>query len=372
MLWTRDEYLSHMTFQGSPREMFTELFGPLIGLDEEWRSQGATEDEVSLTAFGWDGVLIKSAPYRVGAVTGIEPHVLEDNDRETVSVDSMGRKMRLSKKCATLPLPFSYPVETADDWFDKVRGWYAFSEERFNKEELIKLKKFRDEGGMVSFSMPGGFDEPRGLMGEENLCYAYYDEPEMMEDMMQTFGDIAVKGLERVLDVVPVDILCVHEDMAGISGPMVGPNHVKQFMCPYYSRVWKLAKQGGAKLFSQDSDGNISSLIDVFLDAGINCMYPAEPKAGMDIVALRQKYGKRVAFKGGIDKFALRGTKEDIDRELDKKMCAVTMGGGTCFGLDHRIPNGVSIENYRYYVAEGRKRLGREAATPSKHIRMAF
>lgn len=42
-------------------------------------------------------------------------------------------------------------------------------------------------------------------------------------------------------------------------------------------------------------------------------------------------------------------------------MCNLTMGGGTIFALDHRIPNGVSLENYRYYVNYGREILGSAA-----------
>ena len=101
-------------------------------------------------------------------------------------------------------------------------------------------------------------------------------------------------------------------------------------------------------------------------------MYPAEPKAGMDVVKLRRQYGKRVAFKGGLDKFALRGTKEDIDRELEYKMSPEMLGGGMIFAIDHRIPNGVPIENYRYYVTEGRKRLGLPPVQPADFVRMAF
>ena len=41
MRWTRDEYLALVTFGDFPRPMFTELFGPLIGLEDEWRAQVA-------------------------------------------------------------------------------------------------------------------------------------------------------------------------------------------------------------------------------------------------------------------------------------------------------------------------------------------
>lgn len=371
MIWNREEYLSHMTYRGSPREMLCELFGPLKNLADEWALQNASPEEISLRAFGFDSVNYRFVPFDVSPITGITPRILSDDDDFTVSVDKMGRRMKLSKRCATIPLPFSYPVETPADW-DRVRSWYRFTEDRLDMTALCELRRLRNEGTLIILGIPGGFDEPRGLMGEENLCYAYYDEPEMMEDMMTVLGDLAVKGLERILEEVPVDVVTVHEDMAGISGPLIGPEQVKKYISPYYRRVFALAKQGGAQLFSQDSDGNIESVLDEFVEAGLNCIYPVEPKAGMDMVKLRQKYGTRLAYKGGIDKFALRGSKEEIDRELDRKIAAPMLGGGTIFGLDHRIPNGVPIENYRYYVKEARKRLGLPEASPADHVRMAF
>ena len=82
MLWNREEYISHMTFKGSPREMFTELFGPLIGLDEEWRSQGATDKEIDLSAFGWDAVKYKFVPFDCKPRSGIKPVILSETEIE--------------------------------------------------------------------------------------------------------------------------------------------------------------------------------------------------------------------------------------------------------------------------------------------------
>ena len=62
-------------------------------------------------------------------------------------------------------------------------------------------------------------------------------------------------------------------------------------------------------------------------------------------------------IKGGINKYALLGSKADIRKELEYKICDITKGGGTVFSLDHRIPNGVPVENYRYYVKLGREML---------------
>ena len=47
----REEYLDDMTFQSNERPLFTEIFGPIIGLKEEWEAQGATPAELNFSAF---------------------------------------------------------------------------------------------------------------------------------------------------------------------------------------------------------------------------------------------------------------------------------------------------------------------------------
>ena len=61
-------------------------------------------------------------------------------------------------------------------------------------------------------------------------------------------------------------------------------------------------------------------VIDAFLNAGINCMYPMEPAAGLDIVEVRQKHSDRLAFYGGIDKHVIRQSQAGIVEELEKKL----------------------------------------------------
>jgi len=116
----------------------------------------------------------------------------------------------------------------------------------------------------------------------------------------------------------------------------------------------------------------MEAVLDAFIDCGVNCFYPCEPAAGMDVVKLREKYGTKFCIKGGIDKHVLRRTPEEIRAELEYKMSGIMRGGGTVFALDHRIPNGVPIENYRYYVRTGREILGLPPVAEEGWARMAF
>jgi uroporphyrinogen-III decarboxylase len=199
-------------------------------------------------------------------------------------------------------------------------------------------------------------------MGDAELCIAYYEQPELVHDILRTIGDTAFKVLDRVSSTVQVDELFVHEDMAGKSGPMAGPKQVAQFIAPYYRRVWDMLESRGARLFAQDSDGDMNSVVPAFLDAGLNYMYPNEPASNMDVVALRERYGARLAFMGGIDKHVLRRGREAIVAELEYKIPPMVRTGGCILALDHRIPNGTPLDAYRFYVRKAWEIMDREAA----------
>ena len=372
MKWTREEYISLMTFGDVGRPMFVELFGPLIGLEEEWARQGATSEELSLSAFDFDYVPAINCGANCGIFGGAEPRVIEDNSEYTISIDALGRRMKMIKGYATLPLPLDFPVTDMDSWL-KVKHLFSFDERRINWEAVDRVKKMQSEGVLVRGNIPGGFDVTRELMGEENLCIAYYEDPELIRDILETVTDTAYRVFERVGERLVIDNLCIHEDMAGKSGPLIGPNLIEEFLSPYYSKIWGLVSSNGTRLFSQDSDGNMNPVIDSFIKCGVNIMYPFEPAAGMDMVKAREKYGTALAIKGGIDKHVLRGSKADIRRELEYKL-QPCMQKGTVFGLDHRIPNGTPLENYKYYVDTAREILGLPPRSKqgAAHVRMAF
>lgn len=345
----REEYLDHMTFQANKRPLFTEIFGPLLGLKEEWEEQGATPEELDFSAFRYRCEARGHIGVNVGRNGGYPEEAIDENEEHKIWKDGLGRTMKLPKKTATLPLPMDYPVKTMDDWL-KIKPWYEFSEERLAGEWKAKAAQHRENDKVVCVGIPGGFDEPRQLMGEEELCVAFYTQPELIHDILQTIGDTAYRALDRVTSEVQIDMLSVHEDMAGKSGPLAGPNQIEEFIKPYYRKIWDMLQERGARLFDQDSDGDMNPVIDAFLDAGVNCMHPMEPASNMDIVAVRQKYGNRLAFYGGIDKHVLRRTKEEIVEELEYKIPPMLKTGGCVLALDHRIPNGTPLDNYKFYL----------------------
>ncbi|MDC7235380.1 MAG: uroporphyrinogen decarboxylase family protein [Spirochaetales bacterium] len=367
----RQQYLDYMTFKNAERPILVELFGPLIGLPEEWKAQGASEDEIGMEAFGFDYVRKHNVDVNTFLLDQTEEVILEENEEYILTRDSMGRTMKMVKATATLPLPLDHPVTDMESWL-KIKPRYEFRADRLASDWLEKAESALASDSLIVAEIPGGFDEPRQLLGEENLCYAYYEQPELIHDILRTIGDTAYKVLDMVSSAITIDQLSVHEDMAGKSGCLIGPAQIDEFMKPYYRKVWDLLESRGTKMFRQDSDGNMNSVIDSMLAAGVTEMYPMEPAAGMDIVEVRKKYGKRLALSGGIDKHVLRQSKAAIRKELEYKLQPAMREGGMVFGLDHRIPNGTPLENYRYYVKTAREILGLEENPESGWARMAF
>ncbi len=356
----REEFLDYMTFRRNERPLFTELFGPLVGLKEEWAAQGASSEERDLSAFRYRRHMVGAVPVNTGWLGGFTEEIIEETDEHILARDAMGRTTRLVKGAASLPHPLDYPVRTMADW-RRIKPHFEFAPERMGEGWREIACNHLEEGRVVAVSIPGGFDAPRELMGEENVCMAFYTQPELIHDILKTIGNTAYRVLDEVSGAVQIDELFVHEDMAGKTGPLVGPAIIEEFIKPYYRRIWDLLQSRGARLFVQDSDGNMNAVIPAFLESGINVMYPMEPAAGMDIVRLRETYGQRLAFMGGIDKHCLRQSKAAIIAELEYKIPPMVRTGGCVLGLDHRIPNGTPIAHYRFYIEKVWEIMDREA-----------
>lgn len=174
MRWNRQEYIDLMTFNDVGRQMFVELFGPLIGLEEEWIAQGASRDELNLSAFDFDYVSIVDCGGNTGLMGGVTPRVIEETSQYIIEMDAYGRRTKLCKGFATIPLPMDYPVKNMDDWL-KIKPEFVFREDRIDWNEVEKAKAAQRTGSIIAAWMQGGFDLPRQLMGEEEVCYCYYD-----------------------------------------------------------------------------------------------------------------------------------------------------------------------------------------------------
>lgn len=193
-------------------------------------------------------------------------------------------------------------------------------------------------------------------MGFENFGLQTFDAPEMITDILDARTMLAETILEKAVADLDFDMLWFWEDMAFRNGPFLSPAAYESLALPFYLRLVKWFASKGGEIFALDSDGDVRGLIPVWIKAGINHIWPLEPFAGMDVVALRREYGHAFSMRGGIDKFVVAQGKDAIDRELDR-ICPVVQDGGYIPHLDHMLPH-ASFENFCYYMEQKKKLIG--------------
>ncbi len=131
-------------------------------------------------------------------------------------------------------------------------------------------------------------------------------------------------------------------------------------MMPRYKKITDLLHSYGVDVIYLDSDGNVEQLVPLWLEAGINLIWPFEVAAGNDVVAFRKKYGKDLIISGAIDKRALIKGKEAIREEVMSKVPFLLETGGYFPSVDHTVPPDVTFEKYCYYINLMREVAGLE------------
>jgi len=130
---------------------------------------------------------------------------------------------------------------------------------------------------------------------------------------------------------------------------MISPAMARRFLQPAYERWSAEIRTSGCEIIDMDSDGRVDELIPIWIESGINACDPIEAAAGNDIVAFRRQFGRKMAYKGGVDKRAIAKGGEAIEAEL-RRIAPVVADGGYIPGCDHGVPPDISWPNFVHYA----------------------
>ena len=290
-------------------------------------------------------------PYNYWIYPRFDRKVIKEDEKYVELIDTDGVTKRKLKDNTSMPLWLDFPVKNRKDW-EKVR------EERFNfgsinqrfqldKNTLIKYVKNCAMPLGVLDAPVGFFGTLRYLIGEINLFFLYHDDPSLIKDICEHFCNLWIAMSEELTSVIDFDLGCFWEDMSGKQGSLISPSTFKEFMLPYYKRLIGFLKSKGIKLFLVDTDGDVSRLIPLFIESGVNMMYPFEQQAGNDLIKIKNDYPK-FRMLGGFDKNSIYKGTENIDKELEKMSYLISRGGYIPF-CDHLVPPNCSWDNFKHY-----------------------
>ncbi len=300
-----------------------------------------------------------------------EETILEEDERTITQIGYEGTKVRIKKDDPqSMPQYLDYPVKDRKTWNEHKKRLNPFSKERFPdgwdimtektvvnwplKPEL-KGKSFKERDFTLIHMCASLFGMPRDYMGIENISVTLYDDPNLVQDMMEHQMYYAIEILKQVFQKgIVFDVAFIWEDMAYNHGSLISPKIVKEWMVPRYKKITGYLRENGVRWIMVDCDGNVGDLLPLWLESGINCIFPLEVAAGNDALRLRKKYGKNLVMMGGIDKRELAKGKPQIDRQVAIVRELLKSGGYFVQG-DHHLPEDISYENIRYFINEVNK-----------------
>ncbi|MCL2664818.1 MAG: hypothetical protein FWE82_04325 [Defluviitaleaceae bacterium] len=354
---SRERFLQTAQF-GCPDRTF--LLSPWVWKEtlERWRGEGLPKDCNLNEYFNTDaehGVpLVMQGPYGPYLNPPFDVKIISESGEFVVQRDIDGSVVKLFKndRYRSMPQWISYPMKNRKDWETLIKPRFdaALPGRRPEGEAwdaYVSQAKTRDYPlGMWCGSLYGW---PRSLMGVEGLSYAIYDDPMLVHEMCEHIADFTIEAITPVLKDIDLDYAFIWEDMAGKSGPLCSPETYRKFMGGPLKRITSVLRKHGVKNIIIDSDGNNDVLIPLWLELGVNGLRPFEIAAGCNPAASRKQYGRDLIIQGGIDKRALAGSKQDIEKEVLSKVPQLCLQGGYFPQVDHLTPPDVSLENYVYY-----------------------
>ncbi len=364
---TERERFLEATLFGKPDKVPLSPGGPRESTREAWHRQGLPEGrdyyEVLMEILGieWEpsGERINLG-VSFAMIPKFEEKVLEHKDGHYVVRDWMGAITEISDRYDYTYIRSAkdfvtrkwhkFPVEGREDWEEMKRRFNSGTPGRFPEDFEERCRKLKDRDYSLAIGFNGPFWQMREWCGMENLCMLMADKPDFVEEMASFWTDFVSETLSPIIERVELDRVMISEDMAFKEHSMISPRMTRRFLVPSYLRWVPELKESGCKIVAMDSDGYIGELIPIWIESGIQCCSPVEVAAGNDIVAYRKKYGRKMAYLGGIDKRAIAKGGEVMRRELMRVVPPLLEDGGYIPGCDHGVPPDISWPNFIEYA----------------------
>ena len=186
---------------------------------------------------------------------------------------------------------------------------------------------------------------PRNLMGFEQLMMAFA-QPELIKGLVDMSVKINIQLAEEAARI-GADFVFTGDDYASTEALFISPAMFEEYLYPGLKEVVAGFHAAGMPVIKH-TDGNITAVLDMIIDSGIDCLDPIDPVAGMDIAMIKEKYGDRVAIKGNVDcaHTLTFGSVEDVIKETLDVIKKTANGGGFILSSSNSIHSAVKPENY--------------------------
>ncbi len=312
----------------------------------------------------WDLDMVVINPNMDPHLTGIQ--VVEKTDDRQVVKTGFGATIESRASC---PMPMYREFATTtyeqmaafrfDDPHDQRRYTARLDDQINSVGDAINLNLppyvERVDAYTGDFCVFGSVCEPHEMLwrilGTENALLKIAEEPGKVAAFIEKLGDFLVGIVQAQAALVGKKLsgMYVWGDVAYVKGMFFSPVYWRKVYKPQLKRICDAIHAAGLKTIYHGC-GNASAVYDDMIEAGVDAYNPMEAKAGLNVVDLKRRFGKRWSFNGNIDVRVLAtNDRKQIRREVLTKLNAAK-GGGYILQSDHSVPDNVDFDSYDYVI----------------------
>jgi len=230
---------------------------------------------------------------------------------------------------------------------------YPFPEPSPMIEEMSTAVKDIQERNLLACSSyeMGTFEQGHALMGMEELLSMMYVNPEMVSLLFDKIAEIKARIAVAFVEA-GVDILWIGDDIGTQQGPVMDPEMWRKFLIPPLKKIINAARSIRSAIpVAYHTCGCIDWAIDGLIEAGVNILQSVQPEAN-DGAVLKEKYGDRIAFWGGVGSQSTMsgGTVGDVKNEIIHSIKTLGRGGGYICSPAHFLEPETPLENIDAFV----------------------
>ncbi|MEW6751083.1 MAG: uroporphyrinogen decarboxylase family protein [Candidatus Latescibacterota bacterium] len=193
------------------------------------------------------------------------------------------------------------------------------------------------------------------LMGYESLCFALYDDRELVQALADRILAQSLPLARTVAQFERVKLMLGSDDMGFRTGTLISPADTRRFVLPGHKAVAAIAHQSG-RPYLLHSCGNLSEIMaDLIQDVGLDAKHSFEDTIE-DVRQAKQAYGQRLTLLGGIDlDFLCRATQAQVRQRVRDTLDVCQPNGGYALGTGNSVANYLPLDNYLAMLDEGRR-----------------
>lgn len=213
--------------------------------------------------------------------------------------------------------------------------------------ELELVRHIVKEMGGTHFILgrPGDGVFPVARYTFDFMLRAMAEQPELIARIIEVETKRCIAISDILLDA-GCDAVLPTSDLAGNTGPFMSPRMFRKFILPWLKAECDAAHAKG-KYLIKHTDGNMWSLLDMLIEAGVDGWQGIQPRIGMTLPALQERYGGKLCFWGGVDVDTLvAGSPEDVAEEVRIAITSAPAAGGLVLTCGNSVMVGVQYRNY--------------------------